>query len=173
MTPEERMALASYAHAARRGSKDSPRSLLAKALVRERTLYAVGFGERELLRWLEERGRTGQLQKAIGPYNTDIAIGTVAVEVHVNGGDPLRLQRHRERIPYLLKAGWHVIYIRCTGHRPLLERCADELIALIDVLESNPSARRKYRVIWGTGENASANSLKLNEVAQIAGAKNT
>ena len=67
-------------------------------------------------------------QKAIGPYNADLAIGTVAVEVL--GGQWHRIKHHGKRLRYILDAGWDVIYIWVDAkHFPLGPGAAEYVIA--------------------------------------------
>lgn len=153
-TPEERAELASAAHGAVRGKSKTPEFLLARALGVERKGAEAGSvspAELMLAAWLREAGLTVAHQKAVGPYNVDLATGSVAVEVL--GGGWHRSKKHRKRLRHILDAGWDVIYVWVDGRRsPLTAGAAEYVIAHLEFRDRNPAAPRCYRVIRGGGQ---------------------
>lgn len=150
--PEERSRLASAAHAARRGQKDDPESLSRRAAAREGKIDGnVSPAEVLLLRDMRSRGLDVIPQKAIGPYNVDVATGTVAVEIL--GGTWHRAKRHGERLRHILDSGWDVIYVWVDGIKfPLGPGATDYVITHLEFRQGAPAEPRCYRVIRGTGE---------------------
>lgn len=169
MTPEERAELASASHDAVRGKAKTPEFLAAKALGIERVGAAHGnasAAELMLADMLRSAGRDVVHQKAIGPYNVDVASGTVAVEIL--GGTWHRSKKHRERLRYILDAGWDVIYIWVDGRRyPLAGGAAEYVIAHLEFRDGNPAAPRCYRVIRGGGQFVAEGSADGNDIPDI------
>lgn len=165
-TPEENRRNTEASHRAATGRKATLEERCKCALSRERNPSNVGMNEPLLSDMLAERGVTCVPQKAVGPYNCDLAAGTVAVEVF--GGNFHFGGRHWERLPkrlrYLLDRGWSVIMVVVDAHRhPLTGAGAQQVVAFIERLSSNPAARREYRMIRGTGELMSAGSDEDDE----------
>lgn len=153
LSASERIDLTAAAHATVRGRKASEAELAKRALTREGRLSKnVSTAERSLMSMLRSRGISGiTFQKAIGKYNADLATGSVAVEIL--GGSWHRSKKHGERLRYLLNAGWDVIFVWVDGiHYPLRPEAAEYIVAHLQFRQANPSARRCYRVIRGTGE---------------------
>jgi hypothetical protein len=170
MTPDEITALTAPAHDAVRGSHFTFEPLCRRALVRERTQSSAVESERVLARWLTERGIDTTPQKAIGPYNADLAAGPVAVEIfggnwHSHGAHGQRLP-HRSR--YILDAGWnlYIVWVKVSRH-PMLPEMADDLAAFVKRSRRNPAFRGQYRVIWGTGQLIAAGSTDDDELTLI------
>lgn len=155
-TPEERIALALAANAARRGAKASASELSRKAVTAERTLQKIRNGEIELAGLLSTRGMFADLQVACGPYNIDLAFAPVAVEVHYATSHPMRSAHQRERVVYLANRGWRTLYVWRNPQRDVgySDIAVDRVIAHVKLAQSDPSAVREYRVIRGTGEDA-------------------
>lgn len=154
-TPEQRRAGVAAAHAARRGSTDSFEVLCKRAKTREERQTHVSPAEQLIAAWLADRGEDATPQKAIGPYNADLAVGAVAVEIH--GGGWHSGGRHRARAPkrirYILDEGWNlmVIWVDRRSH-PLTRKAADQVISFAEESRRNPSMRGEQRVIWGDGQ---------------------
>lgn len=152
-SPDERARLAAAAHDAVRGKPKTPDFLRARAAGVERqgashgnaSAAEVGFGE-----MLRDAGRPVIHQKAIGPYNVDLAAGSVAVEIL--GGGWHRSKRHGERLRYILDGGWDVIYIWVGRRFPLGSGAAQYVISHCEIRDGDPTAPRCYRVIRGGGE---------------------
>lgn len=148
---EERQRLTAAAHAAVRGSHLTADQLSRRARGVERTQANTSPAERILQAMLEERGLIVSSQKAIGPYNADLAAGSVAVEVL--GGTWHRTKRHGKRLGYFLDHGWDVIYVWVDGiHYPLSPSAAEDIAAQVERRDRDPAAPRRYRVIRGSGE---------------------
>jgi very-short-patch-repair endonuclease len=162
---EDRLALTNAAHDAARGTKRSAEAGIRHAIGVER----AGTGnaspaELTFAEWLRDAGYETIAQKAIGPYNVDIATSTVAVEIL--GGGWHRSKHHGKRLRHLLDAGWDVIYIWVDGRRhPLTPRAVEYVIANIEQTKRNPSARRGYWVIRGTGEFVAAGESDGEHIA--------
>ena len=58
----------------------------------------------------------------------------------------------RQRVKYLRKRGWSVLYIWVTARHPLTRRAADQIVAAGQAAERNPALIGQYWVIRGTGE---------------------
>lgn len=138
------------------------------AVARKAHFAKVGRGELDMLRMLRSLGMEADRQVIVAPYNLDLAIGSVAVEIHWRTINPLRpCMRQRERIKNLLDRGWSVIYVWCTDPRPLRLRAAKEVVAFADLANRDPSARREYRVIRGCGELVAGGHLEGDQLPVI------
>ena len=154
MGPDRRRRQVAAAHACTKGRKMPVTAKLRAALTIQRTLSGMSRYDRALLSMLQERGLDCVPQQAIGPYNCDIAIGPVAVEIfggqwHWHGH---HLARTEARFRYLMQAGWHVLAIAVNKRSPLTSRVADYVVAYVEETRRNPTAKREYRVVWGAGE---------------------
>ena len=155
MTADERMAQAAAAHKAATGrQKTFAEKCLAAITKQERGLFISGL-ERHLHRLLTERGVAAVQQQAVGPYNCDLALHPVAVEVFGGGwhwyGSHGRAAP--ERIRYFLNRGWHMLLIAVDRRRcPLTGGVADYIVSYVQELRSLPARKREYRVIRGAGE---------------------
>lgn len=141
------------AHNATRGQPILMSSKIKAAKTRENRL--TGLTEEEL--------RVGDFlvgektfQKAIGPYNVDIAVnGSIAVELFGGGwhGCGRHQARHAERFEHILNADWDALIvwdIYGCGNDPAAIN--DELVTLTKIREGDPASPSQCRVIWGTGE---------------------
>jgi very-short-patch-repair endonuclease len=108
----------------------------------------VGF--RDLLR---ERGLVLQPQVAIGRYNTDFAIDTVAVEVRGGGHDLRAWTRLHKRLKHFCDAGYTCLVFAFNSRSWLLSsETADYAHTVINEARRNPPNVSEYRVIWGAGD---------------------
>lgn len=168
---EEHARNARAAHEATRGRKPSFEVLCKTALTRERRQSVQqSSDEHRMIEWLRNRGLIVIPQKAIGPYNADLAIGAVAVEIL--GGNWHASGAHRDRAPsrygYILDRGWNLMLIWVNKlHAPLGIAAADEVMRFVEETERDPTTRGQHRVIWGTGKNASSGSLDLNKLTLV------
>lgn len=115
------------------------------------------------------------LQKAIGPYNADLAAYPVAVEIF--GGNWHARGRHAARFPdrvrYFLDQGWNLVIVWVLDRRrwqsaiPLTPAAADYIASFVQLTRRDPSTRGQYRVIWGDGKEAATDGLDLNELALV------
>ena len=153
MTPEERLANVSKAHAARRGKKSTDEQLENHA--KSRRGHNIGWGETLFVEWLRNRGYNPIHQEPVGKYNIDIGIAPVAVELYIGPHNPCRISRRViERSEYLRNRGWHIIDIWITKSHFLSERAADQAVVLAQQLSRNPSPAGQEWVIRGDGEGA-------------------
>lgn len=166
-TAEERRALAKAAHDAIRGKKVSHQSLINRSNARCKT---VSKYERQLMDMLTERGITTEPQLPIGPYNCDLASGSVAVEVFGGGFHwyGKHLASVEERFRYILNAGWNLLVVPVNAWGCELDSVvADYVAAYIKKANSDPSGRREYRVIWRSGECFTTGSLDDDHISIV------
>ena len=150
MTPEARKLRAEAAQRARRGQRDTPLTLERRALALQTNGARIGRSEAELETALKQRGFDTIPQLAVGRYNIDIAVGSVAVEVHSNGSLPHRLRRHRERVQELAGVGWHLVYVM--GYPEMnLNAVTDEVEAHLHAVERDPDGTSRYVLVRRTG----------------------
>lgn len=161
---EERKRLAKKAQEARRGSPDSAAALRKKAIAAEKYLYKAGEFEPECFEYLCDAGFDPIPQKAVNKYNIDIAVGNVAVEIHVSTCNPLTKEYSRNKVIYLTNNGWNVIFVWISYRRNkiLSRRACEDVVSFIKHSQANPSFVGQYRVIRGTGKFYSAGSLYGN-----------
>jgi len=169
-TPEENARNCQAAHDAARGRKHSLSERCKMASTREKMPSNVGPSEIILYNMLLERGIDSTPQKAVGPYNCDLAAFPVAVEVW--GGNFHYFGRHMERTPkrchYFFDGGWSMLFVHVgRGLRALSATGADYIAAYIQAFRSDPSAGREYRMIWGTGEFIAAGSCDDDDATII------
>lgn len=174
-TPEERKRYAEAANAACRGKPQSFEHRCKIALAKERSQAHVSPDELLLQEWLRQRGIEATLQKAIGPYNADLAAYPVAVEIF--GGNWHAYGRHATRFPerarYFLNQSWNLVIVwvmdrrRWQGAIPLTPAAADYIASFVDQTRRDPSIRGQYRVIWGDGKEAAIDGLELHELALV------
>lgn len=151
-TPEQRRSYASAAQAARRGQQDSMSTREARARSNEITGHRIGRWEKELTDELIGRGLPVRPQQAVGPYNLDLGIRPVAVEVHSESTMPHRITRHRERLEYLINREWLVVYVLAAGGSLSLSLVANQIVALCELAQGMPPGQSQYWVIRRTGE---------------------
>lgn len=167
MTAEERAAQAAAANEAARGMKQSLELLERRAITREQRGGYDSEGERHLAEWLMQRGLTVVPQKAIGKYNTDLAIHPIAVEV-LGGGWHLEKGKHAVRTPEILNRGWHLVFVwDHEGDSALAEGAADYVVSYLDEVRRNPTSIGQYRVISGNGQPLAAGGLNDGEFALV------
>jgi uncharacterized protein (DUF433 family) len=124
---------------------------------RQKNAVGVGRFEDEIFDMLTIRGFDPIRQHAVGRRNIDVSIHPIAVEIWFSSLRPDNDAYCRERIVDLADAGWNIAYVFISRRtHTLSERVADQLIAWHKTAEANPSSRREYRVIRGTGELISA-----------------
>jgi very-short-patch-repair endonuclease len=154
-TPTERRYLTEPAHVASRGRRASPAELSKRAKSRELRQVQVSHYECRLATMLRERGLEPSCQTAVGPYNCDLTVDAVAVEIfggkwHWHGDHAARAE---ERFRHILNAGYHVLIVVIDARRhPLTPEVADYVVAEINRLRSLPPGPREYRMVWGAGQ---------------------
>lgn len=150
MTSTQRRHQVTAAHEASRGRQRRPEEQVRVATTVEANWRKHATpNELQLGAWLRGRDMDIIHQQAIGPYNCDIGMRPIAVEIY--GGNWHWTGRHaarmEERFRYLFDAGWHIAVVHVTSWAPLDVGCADELVAWYEEASRNPSAAREYRVI--------------------------
>lgn len=168
-TAEERARFTTAAHDAVRGSTRSFDDLATRARGIEQrgaTWTNASPAEIQFADMLRDAGLDVINQKAVGPYNVDVATGTVAVEIL--GGSWHRSKSHRERLRYILDAGWDVVYIWVDGRRyPLTRVAAEYVIAHRQFRDRHPAVPRCYRVIRGSGQFVAEGSADGDDLPDI------
>lgn len=173
MTDKEKKVIMKAAQEATRGiplSKDHKEKI---AKTREKNKTSMSETEILLFSWLDNnllvRYNDVDLvpQKAIGPYNADIAVGPVAVEVF-GGNWHSSKPGHAKRSRYILNAGWHMVFVWVNARRsPLTAAVADYVVAFANEMSRNPTAIRQYRVIRGDGQELSRGSINDSDISIV------
>ncbi|WP_425430081.1 hypothetical protein [Cohnella massiliensis] len=157
MTASERIELTSAAHEARRGSRSSQRHKInaAKTQQRKPKRNTTSHAEDYVAQKLAESGFKVSRQLAIGPYNADIAVNTVAVEIFCGNwhASPKHATILKERTRYLFNSGWNVLIIRFKSASETLSVSGfHQLVAFLNFSGSDPAAPRQYRMIGSDGK---------------------
>lgn len=125
--------------------------------------------ETKLSNWLHDLGVDTTPQKAIGPYNCDLATDSVAVEIFGGKwhgyGD--HLSRYPKRCNYILDKGWNLVIVWDHARYPLSIQAAHYIAAFIKESRGNPSMRGEYRVIRGNGEESSRGKFQFDNQALV------
>ena len=157
VTPKsERTRLASFAHNAIRGKRQSNEHRIKIAKTRESLAVPVG-AHRKLMNLLKERGLTCIAEKAVDRYNLDIAATEYPVAVELFGGGWHGNGRHANRFPdrteFLLNQGWNLIIVWLEERRTKnLIAAADYIVTYCKKLCEKESTRSEYLVIRGDGK---------------------
>lgn len=154
------------ANAAARGRTVPLREKLMRAKTVERLGLHISPHERTLHGLLDKRRVAYVPQKAIGPYNVDVALTEVPIAVEISGGAgaPGRQRIRRKRIEYLLDHGLCVVEVHFGGGVPRVVSPAvgDYVVAYKDFLRRNPTAPREHRMIRSDGKPVATRRNKLN-----------
>lgn len=173
MSEEERKAQVEAAHEAATGREHTFEELCKRAKTRERNASEdyghVSDYEVELRSMLSDRGINTTIQKAIGPYNCDLAASPVAVEVYGGHwhwtGD--HLARVDKRFRYILNRGWFIYVIPVTKSYPLTGAVADHVVSYINRIRRNEPSVCEYRVVWGAGKFVTAGSAEDDNISIV------
>ena len=152
MSARKRATQVAAAHEAARGRKVSfaEKCRRAKAIEGSKT-HSVSDNEIVLGNWLRGMGYAPIHNLAVGPYNCDLGISAVAVEVWGGGWHPK--PNEADRFKYILDAGHHIMIVDLEQRRfPLSRKVLQHIIALIEFAGSNPTITREYRMVRGNGE---------------------
>jgi very-short-patch-repair endonuclease len=160
--------LTKNANLAAKGRKVSFEEKAKAAKTCEKTGYRnISKYEDFIKNHLEERGISFTPQKAIGKYNCDFAIGSIAVEVF--GGKwhwyGQHLARTDERFKYIMNAGFDIFVIAVNESHPLTIASIENLISYIEHRAANPSPIREYRVVWSAGKFITAGSINDENIS--------
>ncbi len=170
MTPEQRRNQVKAAHEATKGRKVPLKTLKKIARTREKNaLKHCSKYELQFQKMLEERGIKTVLQKAVGPYNCDLAAYPVAVEIfgggwHFHGRHALRFEK---RIRYFLNHGWSVLIFPISKRFPLTESLADYAASYIERVRRAKAYVCEYRMIWSCPELVTRGSLDGDHLSFI------
>ena len=152
-SPEERAALSAAAHGAIRSTKQSDIHARRRAVGNAHTLCRVGSYEADLIDALASSGKSAIPQFPVENRNIDIMVWPVAVEIHVNSGNPVNLPYTRRRIEQLTDRGLHVLYVWITPSHPFDAHAAcRDVVAFYESVKRLPPGIGQYRVIRGSGK---------------------
>jgi hypothetical protein len=147
------------------GLMDREQSATRRAQGRSRL---VGFGEEQVYQWLVERGETPDCQRPEGTRSLDLALLPVAVEIWLSATSPFTDPYCCTRIEYLSKRGLSSYYVWIARRtKVLLPIVADQIIAFMNFVRSQPPTFREHRVVRGCGELASAAGYDFNNMTLI------
>lgn len=171
-TPSQRAAMVAPAHDAVRGLRRTVDDLTKRALGKEARIGNAPVVETTLLRLLLDNGLAVTHQKAIGPYNVDIAINTPPIAVELFGGGWHAYGRHKarhiKRCEYLLDHGWAIVVIWLDARRyPFGIGCVDYILSFTQSLRHDKALGRQYRVILGNGDVAPIGKSYLNTASIV------
>lgn len=161
MSVSERRSITAQANIALRGKKASPKRMERRARTNENTLQLASRADLILALWLVQRGVQIIPQKAVGPYNIDIAVEHLFVAIEVNGHwrhfSSSNAAAIIQRKKYLRDRGWVLIEVRLTSthDRPwkyLRPLCADKIITLLDRISRGETLTSEETVLGGDGE---------------------
>lgn len=143
---------------------------ISRAQAKERNPGNVSPAERQFGAWLRDWGYDAIPQKAIGPYNVDLVVGNVGVEIY--GGNwhytGQHAERFTERTQYLLREGIWLLIVWIDERRyPLQLPAVGEFVALHQQAARLQSARGQYRVIRGSGERISSGGVTRCAVGDV------
>jgi len=144
------------------------RSAILQAKAKEKSLSKACDMELLFIREFEKLGLVVTPQKAFGPYNIDIAIGSTAIEIHGTSCHPHNNPYFRKRIVSLLKGGWHVIYVKAACKIDA-NRTARQVSRMIDLIKSEKSGVRHYGVVRGSGQFVAGGCLNSDDLSCVSG----
>lgn len=154
MSPAQRANQVAAAHKASTGRVASFAERCRIAETREKRQTHVAPVEYILWGRLRQHGLNPIQQKAIGPYNCDLAVHPVAVEVW--GGNWHWHGKHRrmfeKRCRYILNAGWSIYILPVSRRDPFSEARVRDLVAYIKAARRDPPSPCEYRMVWSRGE---------------------
>lgn len=155
---DERLRLATAAHNAVRGVKRPESELEARARSWQRLEHRTSPLEPQFGEMLSVRGIKTIPQLAVGRYNLDLAAWPVTIEIHHTPCHPMTANGGRlvERTMYLADRGWRTLFVWVNPRATVkfTDLCADEVVSLLNLAETDPSAFGEYRVVRGTGQDA-------------------
>ncbi|WP_420805188.1 helix-turn-helix domain-containing protein [Bavariicoccus seileri] len=169
-TKQENIRNSSAAHDAIRGKPKSRQTLLKKAnTVQKRALFR-SRDEILISDELSKRGIPFVPQKAIDIYNIDIAVfDNIALEVYGGGwhGTGRHKSRFEKRSKKIFDSGFTIVVCWTgdkSGREFLPSRIVDYLVALNNILRSDPTSRCKHYVIGSDANPIGLGSSNLNYI---------
>lgn len=172
MSRAERSRLTTSAHDAIRGTRRPDVELAKRALTRETTFDPAsakdGPGVNIIKAALMAADFNAVREKAVGKYNLDIAVPDVNVAVEVLGGNwHGSKSTHRQRTPYILNAGWSVLFVWDVSGFPITARAAQQVVTYCEKARVDPPSVCEYRMIRGDGEFMPGGGSDLNKFALV------
>jgi len=170
MDTAQRQAQVRAAHEAATGRSHSMTERIRMALSRERNGSGRSPDEVLLETMLCDIGVISIPQRAVGPYNCDLAVHPVAVEIwggnwHWHGR---HAARNSKRIRYFLDAGWDMLIVHLSRKRhPLTQQVAEYVSAYVKQRRGDPTAIREYRVVRGAGKLLIAGCADDDEITVV------
>lgn len=172
LSAKERSRRTAAAHSAIRGKRQTFEHLCKRAIGVE----ASGEGsriEKRCISWLSDAGFSCTPQKAVGPYNVDIALDGFPVAVEIFGGNWHAYGEHaarfEKRVEYILNAGWHLVIIWVIRDYPLEPGAIDYIVSLAELISSGKAERCEEHMIRGDGELTSFGYRQLHGLPVIPG----
>jgi hypothetical protein len=178
-TPEENRKNVQQAHMAVRGSVRTLSAGCKQAITRQHRGGFDSVDEQTFFESLQVRNMFPIPQQAIGPYNCDIGLHPIAVEIFGGGWHwyGKHLARLPERLNFLMDAGWTVIMIVVQKRRqPLTTAATNHVVEQFKIFSSDPTRTPEYQVVGGTGNLIARGSIQNNNIATVhsfACARNT
>lgn len=167
-TAEERARMVKAAHAAARGRRQSFEELCRHSAGREAVAKSGSRIEEICRNELELRGFGTVPQKAIGPYNIDIALTEYPIAVEIFGGNwhasGDHAVRFKERVKYILDSGWHIVIIWVIRDYPLEVGAIDYIVSLAELISSGEAERCQEHMIRGDGQFHAIGYYKLHDI---------
>lgn len=172
MTRAQRLARTKAAHDAVRGTHKSFEARCSNAKTRENLKHNISPVEDELAKFFNQVGFSVTQQKAVGPYNLDIALEEGRIAVEVFGGYFHGYGHHKsrffDRTKYILDNGWAVVIVWVEAKRhPITVDGRKHLLSICKLFRRNPSMLGRYRVIWGDGQDVPALGRYFYDEAEI------
>lgn len=127
--------------------------------------------ERPIVDALIRYGHEPIHQYAIGPSNVDIAFpdARIAIEIERRYRNDSKSIR-RERIENIIRSGWRIIIVYDPMKKGIAnEAVAQKIIAVLDMIRSDPSIPGEYGVIGRHGENSPGVGFDLDYLSRIPG----
>lgn len=161
----ERIRLSQSARAAIKGRTQSMEEKIKRALTVERhAANRIMPKEADMAAWLRGAGIEVIHQKAIGPYNIDVAVPETRIAVEIFGGtwhsSGRHAKRYSPRIEYLLGKKWLPVIVWVTQSWRLEIAAAEYVIALHQRIRRGESCGRQEHVIRGDGYAAAPSEIQ-------------
>ena len=166
-TPEENARNAEAAHAAVRGTRQTAehRARIAQA---KHGMPSGSALEMLYAEWLSDLQPVHQF--AVGPYNCDLMIEPVAVEIngghwHAHGHHAARAQ---SRAQYILDQGYNIVFVWVTSRTGGARvESADYIRSFVQQTRLDPALRGQYRMVWGDGQVTTAGGTNVYELSRV------
>lgn len=167
-TDTERGAMLDAAHDTTRGR--TPADAERTAIARAKGGQTMSAYERDLGAAIAAKGISVAYGVPCGRYNIDIVAGA-SVAVEVFGGNWHAYGRHAarfgERSRHVLDAEYDLLIVWAGKRTFDPVACAEHVVALAQLPDRNPSGRRQYRVIRGSGQVLAVREDDGNEIPLV------